>query len=91
MKDYIYVYDGNNNKIKMEVVTIFNIDKYDFNYIIYSEVVLYTNFQPNNPFLNAFALISSGCNIKNSSVQLFLILELYHNRQKIQVKILCKL
>jgi len=38
MKDYIYVYDGNNNKIKMEVVTIFNIDKYDFNYIIYKEL-----------------------------------------------------
>lgn len=38
MKDYIYVYDENNSKIKMEVVTIFNIDKYDFNYIIYKEI-----------------------------------------------------
>ena len=38
MKDYIVVYDKNNKKTKMEVVTIFKIDKYEFNYIIYKEL-----------------------------------------------------
>ena len=38
MKDIIEVYDEYNNVKKMEVVTIFNLDEYDFNYIIYKEL-----------------------------------------------------
>ncbi len=37
MKDYIYIYDDNNNKLKMEVVLKFNIDGYKYNYIIYKD------------------------------------------------------
>lgn len=37
MKDYIYIYDSNNNKLKMEVVLKFNIDGYKSNYIIYRD------------------------------------------------------
>lgn len=37
MKDYIYIYDSNNNKLKMEVVLKFNIDGYNSNYIIYKD------------------------------------------------------
>ena len=33
--DYIYVYDENNNKLKMQVVIIFNLKNYKENYIIY--------------------------------------------------------
>ena len=35
MKDLIEVYDENNNKEEMEVVTTFKLDEYDYNYIIY--------------------------------------------------------
>lgn len=35
--DYIYVYDEFNNKKKMEIVGIFNIDDFDYNYFIYKE------------------------------------------------------
>lgn len=38
MKDYIEVYDESNQVKKMEVVTIFRLDGYDFNYIIYKEI-----------------------------------------------------
>lgn len=34
MKDFIYVYDNNNKKIKMEVILKFNLADYN-NYIIY--------------------------------------------------------
>lgn len=33
--DYIYVYDDNNNKIKMEVVIVFDISDSKYHYIIY--------------------------------------------------------
>lgn len=38
MKNYIDIYDENDNKKQMEVVAIFKLDGYDFNYIIYSEL-----------------------------------------------------
>ena len=38
MKDYIEVLDKNNEFKKMEIVTIFNIENYDYNYIIYTEL-----------------------------------------------------
>lgn len=38
MRDYIDVYDENGQIKKMEVVTIFRLDGYDFNYIIYKEI-----------------------------------------------------
>ena len=38
MKDYIEVLSDNNEYKKMEVVTIFNIENYDYNYIIYTEL-----------------------------------------------------
>ena len=38
MKDYIEVLNDNNEYEKMEVVTIFNIENYDYNYIIYTEL-----------------------------------------------------
>ena len=38
MKDYIEVLNDNNEYKKMEVVTIFNIENYDYNYIIYTEL-----------------------------------------------------
>ena len=38
MKDYIEVLNNNNEYEKMEVVTIFNIENYDYNYIIYTEL-----------------------------------------------------
>lgn len=38
MKDYIDVINDSGNTIKMEVVTIFKLNSYDFNYIIYKEI-----------------------------------------------------
>ena len=38
MKDYIDIYDENDNKRQMEVVTTFKLDEFDFNYIIYREL-----------------------------------------------------
>lgn len=38
MKDYIEVLNDNNEYEKMEIVTIFNIENYDYNYIIYTEL-----------------------------------------------------
>lgn len=38
MKDYIEVLDKNNEYKKMEIVTVFNIEDYDYNYIIYTEL-----------------------------------------------------
>lgn len=38
MKDYIEVLDKNNKLKKMEIVTIFNIENYDYNYVIYTEL-----------------------------------------------------
>lgn len=35
MKDYIDVYNDNGNKEQMEVVCTFNLEGYDYNYIIY--------------------------------------------------------
>ena len=37
-QDIIYVYDDSGNNIKMEVVSTFNIDIYDSNYIIYRDL-----------------------------------------------------
>ena len=36
--DYIEVYDDKNNKKKMEVVTTFQLENRDFNYIVYREL-----------------------------------------------------
>lgn len=36
--DYIYITDDNNQEKKMEVVTIFDLEGYDYKYIIYSEL-----------------------------------------------------
>ncbi len=36
--DYIYIYDDKNNKTKMEVVTIFEIDNSFYHYIIYRTI-----------------------------------------------------
>ena len=33
--DYIYITDENNNKIKMELVTTFELKNRDYKYIIY--------------------------------------------------------
>lgn len=38
MRDYINVYDDNDNLIKMEVVLIFKLDGYKYNYIAYKEI-----------------------------------------------------
>ena len=38
MKDIIEVFDDDNNKKEMEVVTIFTLDEFDYNYIIYREL-----------------------------------------------------
>lgn len=35
MKDYIDVYDDNGNKEQMEVICTFNLEGYDYTYIIY--------------------------------------------------------
>lgn len=37
MKDYIEIIDNNNNKRLVEIVTIFKLDGFDYNYIIYRE------------------------------------------------------
>ena len=36
--DYIYITDENNNKIKMELVTTFELKNRDYKYIIYCEL-----------------------------------------------------
>lgn len=36
--DYIYITDDKMNRIKMEVVSTFELDGYDFKYIIYCEL-----------------------------------------------------
>lgn len=36
--DYLYVYDDKNNRLKMEIVNIFELEGYDFKYIIYKEL-----------------------------------------------------
>lgn len=36
--DYVYISDDNNNEKKMEVVSIFDLDGYDYKYIIYCEL-----------------------------------------------------
>lgn len=36
--DYIYVYDSENKKRKMEVVSTFKIEEYPHNYIVYKEL-----------------------------------------------------
>ena len=36
--DYIYITDENNNKLKMEVVTTFELKGHDYKYIIYCEL-----------------------------------------------------
>lgn len=38
MKDYIEITDKNNNKRKVEVITIFQLEGYESNYIIYREL-----------------------------------------------------
>lgn len=38
MKDYIKVLDKNNIERLAEIVVIFNLEDYDFNYIIYKEL-----------------------------------------------------
>ncbi len=38
MKDIIEVFDENNNKKEMEVVTTFTLEEFDYNYIIYREL-----------------------------------------------------
>ena len=38
MGDHINVFMANGDEIKMEVVSIFDIDGYDFHYIIYTEL-----------------------------------------------------
>lgn len=37
MKDYFYIYDDKNNKIKKEAVLKFNLKGYDSNYLIYKD------------------------------------------------------
>ena len=36
--DYIYITDENNNKLKMELVTTFELKNRDYKYIIYCEL-----------------------------------------------------
>lgn len=38
MKDYIEVFDEKNEVKRMEIVTIFKVENYDYNYIIYAEL-----------------------------------------------------
>lgn len=38
MKDYIDVTDNIGNKLKMEVISIFKLENYPFNYIVYKEL-----------------------------------------------------
>lgn len=38
MKDYIDIYLEDGSKCQMEVVSIFKLDDYEFNYIIYCEL-----------------------------------------------------
>jgi len=55
MKDYIYVYDKDNIKKKMEVVCTFSLPNYDYNYIIYKTLDNSHNYvarYSGNDFLN---------------------------------------
>lgn len=36
--DYIYITDENNNKLKMELVTTFELKNFEYKYIIYKEL-----------------------------------------------------
>lgn len=36
--DYVYIKDDNNIEKKMEIVSIFDLDGYDYKYIIYREL-----------------------------------------------------
>lgn len=38
MKDLVEITDINGNKRKVEIITIFQLDGYDYNYIIYREI-----------------------------------------------------
>ena len=38
MKDYIKIYDQNNNERTVEIVTTFKLEQYNSNYIIYKEL-----------------------------------------------------
>ena len=38
MKDYIEITDKNNQKRTVEIITIFQLEGYDYNYIIYREL-----------------------------------------------------
>lgn len=38
MKDYIEITNENNEKRKVELITIFQLEGYDYNYVIYKEL-----------------------------------------------------